>query len=385
MKIFVTGHRGYIGSHLVDVLKQEGHTVVGCDLGLFDGCEWEPVVRPDVEFVKDTRTIEAADLDGCDVRDAPGGPLQRPHGRHERPAHPGREPRRLGPAGEARQAGRTCPGSSSPGAARCTARARSSTWTRRIRRIPSQPTPSPRSRPRSRSRSWPTRTSARSTCGTRTAYGHSPMLRIDLVVNNLLGSALAYGEIRIQSDGTPWRPLIHCRDIARAFVAFAHAPRSSHSRPRRERGRERRELPGPGRREPGPAPHSLREDRLHRRGGRRSPQLPREVRPAGPSASRTSSSSTTLATGMEELHRKMVDHGFSKKDFEGDQFVRLRTLKQANATAGLGDHRDLHRDAARRRDSSSIWRSGATTAASSRAPSARGSSAPRAWPRTSCR
>ncbi len=59
-----------------------------------------------------------------------------------------------------------------------------------------------------------------------TAYGHSPMLRIDLVVNNLLGSALAYGEIRIQSDGSPWRPLIHCRDIARAFLALAAAPRA---------------------------------------------------------------------------------------------------------------------------------------------------------------
>src|SRR5206468_1296225 len=58
-----------------------------------------------------------------------------------------------------------------------------------------------------------------------TAYGHSPMLRIDLVVNNLLGSALSYGEIRIQSDGTPRRPLIHCRDIARAFLALAQAPR----------------------------------------------------------------------------------------------------------------------------------------------------------------
>src|SRR5262249_52670944 len=60
-----------------------------------------------------------------------------------------------------------------------------------------------------------------------TAYGHSPMLRIDLVVNNLLGSAMSYGEIRIQSDGSPWRPLIHCRDIARAFGAFARAPKES--------------------------------------------------------------------------------------------------------------------------------------------------------------
>ena len=57
-----------------------------------------------------------------------------------------------------------------------------------------------------------------------TAYGDSPMLRIDLVVNNLLGCAVAKGDIRIMSDGTPWRPLIHCKDIARAFVAFLEAP-----------------------------------------------------------------------------------------------------------------------------------------------------------------
>ena len=60
-----------------------------------------------------------------------------------------------------------------------------------------------------------------------TAYGHSPMLRIDLVVNNLLACAVATGEIRIMSDGTPWRPLIHCRDIAAAFVAFMNAPKEA--------------------------------------------------------------------------------------------------------------------------------------------------------------
>jgi nucleoside-diphosphate-sugar epimerase len=53
------------------------------------------------------------------------------------------------------------------------------------------------------------------------------MLRIDLVVNNLLGCAVAKGDIRIMSDGTPWRPLIHCKDIARAFVAFLEAPRTA--------------------------------------------------------------------------------------------------------------------------------------------------------------
>src|SRR6185436_4546285 len=57
-----------------------------------------------------------------------------------------------------------------------------------------------------------------------TAYGHSPMLRIDLVVNNLLASAFTTGQIRVMSDGSPWRPLVHAHDIARAFLAFAEAP-----------------------------------------------------------------------------------------------------------------------------------------------------------------
>jgi nucleoside-diphosphate-sugar epimerase len=160
-----------------------------------------------------------------------------------------------------------------------------------------------------------------------TAYGHSPMLRIDLVVNNLLGSALAYGQIRIQSDGTPWRPLIHCRDIARAFIALAEAPR----------------------------------DRVHNRGiniGANTENY--QVKDVGDQVKRLIPSAEVVYTGevgadprnyrvnfdllyrllpdfklsydlrrgMEELHRKMLQRGFSKADFESDQFVRLRTLKK---------------------------------------------------------
>jgi nucleoside-diphosphate-sugar epimerase len=56
-----------------------------------------------------------------------------------------------------------------------------------------------------------------------TAYGDSPNLRIDLVVNNFLACGISSNEIRIMSDGTPWRPLIHCRDIANAFLLFVEA------------------------------------------------------------------------------------------------------------------------------------------------------------------
>src|SRR2546423_14394213 len=67
MKVFVTGHLGYIGSHLVDVLKASGHRVTGCDLGLFKGCEWSPAVRPDAELLMDIGDVSEQDLEGYDA------------------------------------------------------------------------------------------------------------------------------------------------------------------------------------------------------------------------------------------------------------------------------------------------------------------------------
>jgi nucleoside-diphosphate-sugar epimerase len=58
-----------------------------------------------------------------------------------------------------------------------------------------------------------------------TAYGSSPRLRADIVVNNLTGAALTAGEVRLQSDGSPWRPLVHAEDISRAFLAVLAADR----------------------------------------------------------------------------------------------------------------------------------------------------------------
>ena len=149
---------------------------------------------------------------------------------------------------------------------------------------------------------------------------------IDLVVNNLLASALAYGEIRIQSDGSPWRPLIHCRDIARAFVALIHAPRERvHNRAinvgaseenyqvRTVADQVQRLVPTAnvtytGEAGNGPRSYRVKFDRLYQV----LPDFHLEY---------------TLATGMQELHQKMVAHGFSARDFEGKQFVRLRTLR----------------------------------------------------------
>src|SRR6185312_15047415 len=60
-----------------------------------------------------------------------------------------------------------------------------------------------------------------------TAYGLSPRLRFDIVLNNLVAWAFTTGKIHLKSDGTPWRPIVHIEDISRAFLAALEAPTSS--------------------------------------------------------------------------------------------------------------------------------------------------------------
>ena len=325
MKAFVTGHQGYIGSHVVDLLKQEGHTVVGCDIGVFEGCNWEPMVQPDRQLSKDVRQVEARDLDGCDcvmhlaaISNDPMGAMNAQITfeinrdasiRLARVAKDAGVPRYLFAGscsvygqGEKLDLDETDP--LNP----LTAYAQS--------KIDTEEAVSQLADDRF------TPVFLRNS----TAYGHSAMLRIDLVVNNLLGSAMAYGEIRIQSDGSPWRPLIHCRDIARAFLALAVAPRTAvHNKAinigantenyqvRDVGDQVQRLIPSArinytGEVGADPRNYRVKFDLLNRL----LPDFRLQY---------------NLATGMEELHRKMIEHGFGKKDFEGDQFVRLRTLK----------------------------------------------------------
>jgi nucleoside-diphosphate-sugar epimerase len=58
-----------------------------------------------------------------------------------------------------------------------------------------------------------------------TAYGASPRIRFDLVLNNLVAWAFTTGKVYLKSDGTPWRPIVHIEDISRAFIAALQAPR----------------------------------------------------------------------------------------------------------------------------------------------------------------
>ncbi|MEX0885104.1 MAG: SDR family oxidoreductase [Phycisphaeraceae bacterium] len=326
MKILVTGHRGYIGSHLVELLKTAGHTVTGCDLGLFDGCEWETLTRADHELDDDVRSLTETQLAGHDVVCHLAAISNDPMGdldpeltysvNRDASIELAHKAKRAGVgrylfsgscsiygAGEKLDLEETDP--LNP----LTAYARSKIETEQA--------------------VAPLADDSFTVAFLRnaTAYGHSRNLRIDLVVNNLLASALSYGEIRIHSDGSPWRPLIHCRDIARAFVAFAEAPadviqgqavnvggNDENYQVKDVADRVKQLIPAAdvtftGQTGADPRNYRVRFDKLNR-------LLP-DFKLA-----------YTLTSGMEELHRAMVDHGFSAADFEGDRFVRLKTLQK---------------------------------------------------------
>jgi nucleoside-diphosphate-sugar epimerase len=323
--VLVTGHRGYIGVQLVDVLQRAGHRVTGCDAGLFDGCEWEPFAAPERELRKDVRELELDDVRGHDcvmhlaaISNDPMGEvdvdvtLSVNRDGSVRLAELAKEvgvPRWLF-AGSCSVYGQATDHDvlESDPLNPLTAYARSKIETEEAVRPLADETFTP------------------VFLRNATAYGHSPMLRIDLVVNNLLACAHALGEIRIMSDGSPWRPLIHCRDIARAFLALSQA-----------------DVPG------GTAVNVGADDENYQ--VRDVAALVQELVPDAeieftgevgndPRSYRVNFDllsqlvpdfrlQYSLRSGMEELHAKLTEHGFSRADWESDRFVRLRRLRAA--------------------------------------------------------
>ena len=225
MRILVTGHHGYIGTLLVPLAQKAGHEVVGLDSDMFAPCVFGDRARRDRVDPQGRPRRRGRGPRGLRRRPAPGRGLQRP-GRQPQPAgHLRHQPDRLGAdRGEGQAGGRRAlrlllvvqPVRQGAGPTRSTRRPAS----RRRRR-----TASPRCWPSRTSRRSPTTTFSPTYLRNATAYGVSPRLRLDVVVNNLVGWAHTTGEIVLQSDGTPWRPLVHIEDISRAALAVLEAPR----------------------------------------------------------------------------------------------------------------------------------------------------------------
>ena len=226
MRVLVTGHNGYIGSILVPLLRSAGHEVMGLDTFLYEDCTFGPDV-PGISAVRmDIRDVTPADLSGFDAVIHLAALCNDPLGN----INPGvtceiNHQGSIQLAEAAKLAGVTrwlfassCSLYGLSGDEMLTEEAEfnpitpygeSKVLTERDVGLLADEDFSP--------------VFLRSA----TAYGVSPRLRCDIVVNNLVGYAVTQGEVLIQSDGSPWRPLVHVRDISLAFLAVLEAPREA--------------------------------------------------------------------------------------------------------------------------------------------------------------
>ena len=223
MRVLVTGHHGYIGSVTVPALLEAGHDVVGVDTRFYDRCDLYPTEAPVEERRVDVRDLGLDDLRAFDaivhlaaLSNDPLGALE-PEltlaincdatvtlARLAREAGVGRyvfaSSCSMYGAGGGGLVGEEAP------LAPLTVYAESKVRAEEALLELADDSFSP------------------VFMRNATAFGVSPRLRLDIVLNNLVAWAVTTGEVRILSDGTPWRPLVHVQDIARATLAILEAP-----------------------------------------------------------------------------------------------------------------------------------------------------------------
>ncbi len=228
MRVLMTGHRGYIGTVAVPMFRERGHEVVGLDIDLYRRCTFGADALDGVDDIEqrevDIRDVETEMLAGFDavvhfaaLSNDPLGNLD--PGLTDAINHAAT----LTLARAAKQAGvsrfvfsSSC---SNYGAAGDDLLDETAAF--------NPVTPYGRSKVASEQGLLALADDTFSPVLMRsaTAYGLSPRLRFDLVVNNLTAWAFTTGDILLKSDGTPWRPIVHIADIARAFIGAVEAPR----------------------------------------------------------------------------------------------------------------------------------------------------------------
>ena len=345
MRILLTGSNGYLGSVLAPMLVARGHEVVGLDCGFFDDCGF---IAPSATFLclsKDLRDVTRADLDGFEavmhlaaLSNDPLGNLNRELTLEINHAATVRLAQLAKAAGVRRFLfSSSC---SMYGAAGDTLLAENA---------PFAPVT-----PYAESKVLAERDLARLAddrfspvfLRNATAYGASPQLRLDLVLNDFVATAFTTGRILILSDGTAWRPVVHAKDIGRAFLVMLDAPRAAVHNEAFNVGRSEENyrvsqlaaivaenMPGcrveytPG---GSPDKRTYRVDfsKLQRR-------LP-EFRPQW-----------TVASGVRQLCEAYQTGGLTEADLQGSRYFRLRALRRLTEAGRLDAQlRWRHADAA---------------------------------------
>jgi nucleoside-diphosphate-sugar epimerase len=333
MKVLVTGHLGYIGVEMVPVLRAAGHEVTGLDTGLYDGCDFDAPPDPTPTMSVDLRDVTADHLRGYDavlhlaaLSNDPLGDLNKQvtydinlHG-SVRLAKAAKEAgvRRFLFSSSCSLYGAGADGYLDEQAAfnPITAYGESKV---RVEQEVSKLADASFSPVYLRN---------------ATAYGVSRRLRADIVVNNLVGHAITTGRVLLQSDGTPWRPLVHIRDIIHAFAVCLKAPldtihdqafnvgrTSENFRIRQVAEMVAEVVPGA---QVAFAPGAAADARNYRVAfGKIETKLPGYA------------PTWTLRQGIEELYEAYKHHGMTKEEWTGPRYYRLRTVKDLQESGRL--------------------------------------------------
>ncbi len=227
MNVLVTGNLGYIGSVLAPRLRSAGHDVRGLDSGLFEGCDLGPAPEPIPTLRVDLRDVTAEQLDGIDaivhlaaLSNDPLGNLAPEHTwaiNHEASVRLARLAREAGVRRFLYASSCSVYGVTEDGV----------TVDEEAPMRPTTPYAASKVRVEDDLHTLADADFSPVYLRNATVYGMSPRLRADVVLNNLVGAAVLDGEVRVLSDGSPWRPLVHVQDVADAFLAALEADRET--------------------------------------------------------------------------------------------------------------------------------------------------------------